>query len=99
MTQVSALWRGQVPLARTGWFYGLEGLLLLIEPLTVVSGLGFGSSARELVLALSVATLLYAAFMAVAVWRAAGNYQGRLAWRLLVEFRGLRAVRPGSGCR
>ena len=85
MTQVSALWRGQVPLARTGWFYGLVGLLLLIVPLTVVSGLGFGSSARELVLALSVATLLYAAFMAVAVWRAAGNYQGRLAWRLLAK--------------
>ena len=85
MTQVSALWRGQVPLARTGWFYGLAGVLLLIVPLTVVSGLGFGSSTRELVLALSVATLVYAAFMAVAIWRAAGNYQGRLAWRLLAK--------------
>ena len=85
MTQVSALWRGQVPLARTGWFYGLAGVLLLIVPLTVVSSLGFGSSTRELVLALSVATLLYAAFMAVAIWRAAGNYQGRLAWRLLAK--------------
>jgi hypothetical protein len=32
-----------------------------------------------------VAILLYAAFIAVAVWRAAGNYQGRLAWRLLAK--------------
>ena len=85
MTQVAALWRGQVPLARTGWFYGLVGLLLLIVPLTLIAGLGFASSARELMLALSVATLLYAAFMAVAIWRAAGNYQGRLAWRVLAK--------------
>ena len=85
MTQVAALWRGQVPLARTGWFYGLAGLLLLIVPLTLIAGLGLGPSTRELILALSVATLLYAAFIAVAVWRAAGNYQGRLAWRLLAK--------------
>ncbi len=85
MTQVAALWRGQIPLARTGWFYGLVGLLLLIVPLTLITGLGFASSARELMLALSVATLLYAAFIAVAIWRAAGNYQGRLAWRVLAK--------------
>ncbi len=85
MTQVAALWRGQVPLARTGWFYGLAGLLLLIVPLTLIAGLGLGPSTRELILALSVATLLYSAFIAVAVWRAAGNYQGRLAWRLLAK--------------
>ncbi len=85
MTQVAALWRGQVPLARTGWFYGLAGLLLLIVPLTLIANLGLGPSTRELILALSVATLLYAAFIAVAVWRAAGNYRGRLAWRLLAK--------------
>jgi hypothetical protein len=38
-----------------------------------------------LILALSVATLLYATFIAVAIWRAAGNYQGRRAWRLLAK--------------
>lgn len=85
MTQVAALWRGQIPLGKTGWLYGLTGLLLLIVPLTLISSLGFGHSMRELILALSVATLLYAAFMAVAIWRAAGNYQGRRAWRLLAK--------------
>ncbi len=96
MTQVAALWRGQVPLGKTGWLYGLIGLLLLIVPLTLISSLGLGPSTRELMLALSVATLLYAAFIAVAIWRAAGNYQGRRAWRLLakgsVVFVGLQAV-------
>ncbi len=85
MTQVTALWRGQGPLARTGWFYGLVGLSLLIVPLTLVASLGFASSVRELMLAFSAATLIYAAFIAVAIWRAAGNYRGRLAWRLLAK--------------
>ncbi len=85
MTQVTALWRGQVPLAQTGWLYGLIGLLFLVIPLTLVASLGLGPSPRELILALSAATLLYATFIAVAIWRAAGNYQGRRAWRLLAK--------------
>ncbi len=85
MTQVAALWRGQVPLAKTAWLYGLTGLLLLIVPLTLIRVLGIGSSTRELTLTLSVAILLYAAFIAVAIWRAAGNYRGRPAWRLLAK--------------
>jgi hypothetical protein len=101
MTQVAALWRGQVPLAKTGWFYGLVGLLLLIVPLTLVSSLGVGPSTRDVILAFSVATLLYAAFIAVAIWRAAGNYQGRLAWRLLAKgsvlFVGLQVVAGLAG--
>ncbi len=85
MTQVAALWRGQVPLAKTGWLYGLIGLLVLIVPLILISSLGLGPPPRELILALSAATLLYATFIAVAIWRAAGNYQGRPAWRLLAK--------------
>ena len=36
-------------------------------------------------LALSMATLPYATFIAVAIWRAAGNCQGRPAWRRLAK--------------
>ena len=85
MTQVAALWRGQVPLAKTGWLYGVVGLLLLIVPLTVIPILGLGPSMREAMIALSIAILIYAAFIAVAIWRAAGNYRGRRAWRLLAK--------------
>ncbi len=89
MTQVAArvgtLWRGQVSLAKTAWLYGVGGLMLLIVPFTLIPSLGLGPPARDLMLALGVAILLYAAFIAVAVWRAAGNYQGRLAWRLLAK--------------
>ena len=34
---------------------------------------------------LGAATLVYAAFMAVAIWRSAGNYRGRHAWRWLAK--------------
>ena len=83
--QVVSLWRGQVPLAKTAWLYGMGGLMLLIVPFTLIPSLGLEPSTRELMLALGVAILFYAAFIAVAVWRAAGNYQGRLAWRLLAK--------------
>ena len=85
MTQVTALWRGEVPLAETGWLYGLLGLLLLVTPLTLLSGFGLAHSAKPLLLALSAATLLYAPFIAVAIWRSAGNYRGKFAWRLLAK--------------
>ncbi len=85
MTQVTALWRGEVPLAKTGWLYGLVGLLLLAFPITLLSGLGLVSAARPLLLTLSAAILLYAPFIAVAIWRSAGNYRGKFAWRLLAK--------------
>ena len=83
MTQVTALWRGEVPLAKTGWLYGLVGLLL--APLTLLSGFGLAHGAKPLLLTLSAATLLYAPFIAVAIWRSAGNYRGKFAWRLLAK--------------
>ncbi len=85
MTQMTALWRGEVPLAKTGWLYGLLGLLLLVTPLTLLSGFGLVSAAKPLLLALSAATLLYAPFIAVAIWRSAGNYPGKFACRLLAK--------------
>ncbi len=85
MTQVTALWRGEVPLAKTGWLYGLLGLLLLAIPITLLSGLGLAPGAKPLLLALSAAILLYAPFIAVAIWRSAGKYRGKFAWRLLAK--------------
>jgi hypothetical protein len=85
MTQVTALWRGEIPLATTGWLYGLFGMLLLASPVVFLTGLGLAPAAKPLLLALSAATLLYAPFIAVAIWRSAGNYRGKLAWRLLAK--------------
>ena len=85
MSIVGALWRGEVSLVKTGWLYGMGGLLALICPLVLLTGSGLSAVHRPLVLTLSASVLLYAAFIAVAVWRSAGNYQGAQAWRLLVK--------------
>jgi len=82
---VGALWRGEVSLMRTGVFYGLMGLLALVCPLIALTGSGLAATYRPAVLALSAALLIYALFIAVAVWRSAGNYRGPLAWRLLAK--------------
>jgi len=87
MGHVGALWRGEVSLMKTGVFYGLLGLLALVCPLLALSASGLAASAscRPAVMALSVALLVYALFIAVAVWRSAGNYRGPMAWRLLAK--------------
>ncbi len=85
MTKVMAMWRGEVPLARTGWFYGVFGMIVLVAPVLLIPRFGPMPAAYPLLFALSVAILLYAAFMAVAIWRSAGNYRGRHAWRWLAK--------------
>lgn len=85
MSHVGALWRGEISLMKTGIFYGLLGLLALVGPLVALAGSGLAATYRPAVLALSAALLIYALFIAVAVWRSAGNYRGPLAWRLLAK--------------
>ena len=60
-------------------------LLLLVTPVTLLSAFGLAQGAKPLLLALSAATLLYAPFIAVAIWRSAGNYRGKSACRLLAK--------------
>ena len=86
MTTVTALWRGEVPLARTGWIFGVLGLVLLIAPLVVLTRTGVPAAASSPVaLALSVAILAYAGFIGVAVWRSADRYRGAQAWRWVAK--------------
>ncbi len=85
MKFVRALWRGEVSLAKTGWVYGLLGILCLTIPLTLITGLGYQQEVPMLMLLLSVAILVYAFFMAVAIWRAASKYQGHPAFAWLAK--------------
>ena len=85
MKTVVALWRGELPLARTGWFCGLGGLLLLICPLTYFGGIDASPSWSPVVLGLSTAVMAYSSFIAVAIWRSAGRYTGASAWRFLAR--------------
>ena len=85
MANVTALWRGEVPLGKTGGLYGLVGMAILTGLLMLLSSQGASAAAKPLVLALSGAVLCYAAFISVAIWRSAGKHRGALAWRLLAK--------------
>lgn len=74
MKTVIALWRGEVPLARTSLVYGLCGLLLSVCPLAFSSGIEVSPSWLPVVLVLSSAIMAHSPFIAVAIWRSAGRY-------------------------
>ncbi len=85
MKTVVALWRGQVPLARTAWLYGGVLLVALVSPVVVLTVLQSPYIHSPLMIPLCVFVLLYAAFIAVAIWRSANNYGGWVAWRALAK--------------
>ncbi len=85
MKTVVALWRGQVPLARTAWLYGGVLLVALVSPVVVLTALRSPYIHSPLMIPLCVFVLLYAAFIAVAIWRSANNYGGWVAWRALAK--------------
>jgi hypothetical protein len=84
MDHVTTLWRGEASLARTGGLYGLLGSLVLAGPLMALAGLRT-PGVEPLVLALSVTLLVYAGFIAVAVWRSASRHRGARVWSLLAK--------------
>jgi len=85
MSFVIALWRGQVPLARTAWLYGGVLLVAILSPIVVLTVLKSPWIHSPWILPLCVFVLLYAAFIAVAIWRSADNYGGWIAWRALAK--------------
>ena len=85
MKIVMALWRGQVPLARTAWFYGGVLLVAILSPVVVLTALKSPWIHSPLMLPLCVFVLLYSVFIAVAIWRSANNYGGWVAWRALAK--------------
>jgi len=85
MNIVMALWRGQVPLARTAWFYGGVLLVAILSPVVVLTALKSPWIHSPLMLPLCVFVLLYSVFIAVAIWRSANNYGGWVAWRALAK--------------
>lgn len=85
MNTVLALWRGQVPLARTAWFYGGVLLVALVSPVILLTVVKSPLIHSPLMIPLCVFVLLYASFIAVAIWRSANNYGGWVAWRALAK--------------
>ena len=85
MNIVVALWRGQVPLARTAWIYGGVLLIALLSPVILLTAFGSPLLHSPLMIPICLFALIYAAFIAVAIWRSANNYGGWVAWRALAK--------------
>lgn len=85
MDMVWALWRGDIPLAKTGGIFGLLVLGLLICALLYVTGLHLPKAYAPVTAGLSASILGYSAFIAIAIWRSASKYRGPAAWRWLAK--------------
>ncbi len=85
MSMVANLWCGKIPLARTAWLYGGLALALFLSPIIALGAARSPLIHSPLVLGLCLFVLLYAAFIAVAIWRSANNYGGWVAWRALAK--------------
>ena len=85
MIYVVDLWSGRVPLVKVGWLYGLGGMLALVVPLLVMEATKSPLLTSPLGLSLSLFLLVYAAFIAISIWRSASNYGGARAWRYLAK--------------
>jgi hypothetical protein len=85
MSTIVMLWRGQIPLATTAWFFGGLTMLLLVAPVVWLTLIQSPLLESPLVVAHSAFFLLYALFIAVAIWRSANNYRGWIAWRALAK--------------
>jgi hypothetical protein len=78
---VRRLWRGEVPLARAFWDFGIIGGTALNALTTVLSLALLAADGLETVaLAAFVLPVPYNLLIVVAVWRSASAYQGRRLW-------------------
>ncbi len=72
-------------MARTAWFYGGFVMFVLVTPVVWLAFIHSPLIQSPLVLVHSAFFLLYAVFIAVAIWRSANNYRGWFAWRALAK--------------
>jgi hypothetical protein len=82
MYTIARLWRGEIGLGRTFWFwYTLIGGILIGNALTIPGQILYAETGSPalFVVGWGMATAMVMFFM-VAVWRSAGNYTGRRIW-------------------
>lgn len=82
MNLLRDLWRGDVSLVKTYWIYGVLVSVVLGALLNVMIRAQSVGFAFTLVW---MAATVYGVFMAVAVWRSAGKYQGPKVWMVLAR--------------
>lgn len=83
------IWRGEVTLWKTFWFWGAGGGLALGLPLfaaiLALTDVPDDATASGFMLALGF-LFVYLAWVFVGIWRAAGRYRGDRSWARLARF-------------
>ena len=87
-TLVGDLWRGDIPLVKTYWLFGVvvgicfAMVFFWVNYLSTGLAEGFGP---VFILGLMLLYFVYTAFINVAIWRSAGKYQGPRRWAILAK--------------
>ena len=83
MMFLKMLWRGEIPLGRTYWVFGVLFFSLLTLPgyfiVPIVSGSANVEPSASIVfgrMAYAIFVFAYTVFISVAIWRSAGRYEG-----------------------
>lgn len=85
MNLVKELWRGEVTLFKAYWVYGFAVSVLLNGLMLMLLGLTQMTPNSPFFMVLWIATTAYGVFIAVAIWRSAGNYKGPKVWMALAR--------------
>ena len=92
MMFLKMLWRGEIPLGRTYWVFGVLFYSLLTIPsyftVPIVSGSASLEPSASIVfgrMAYAMFVFAYTAFVSVAIWRSAGRYEGQPIWAVLAR--------------
>lgn len=89
MFAISQLWKGEIPLCKTFWLYGLLGNTIL--SLAMLLTVGLSSVYKSLlgyfaVLLIVLIAIIYQGIIYGGLWRSADNYTGNPLWKYLAKW-------------
>ncbi len=84
------LWRGELSLFNTYWFFGGLGAFALYILLLIVDAIylhpdAMPEIAAVLYISFGLFAIIYFVVISVAIWRSAGNYKGSKGWEILAR--------------
>jgi hypothetical protein len=85
MNYVKKLWRGEERLWVTYWFFGALGNIAFIVLSVFLGEFGFYDAFENAGLNVWLVSVAYGIFMFVAIWKSAGNYEGKRIWSILAR--------------
>ncbi|MCK4910146.1 MAG: hypothetical protein KAR83_00820 [Thermodesulfovibrionales bacterium] len=88
MALIKALWRGDIPLAKTFWIFAFGVNVLTRATWAYLIYLGVLATRTGVAFAflLSAFLMIYVPFIYIATWRSAGKYKGPMALAIIAKF-------------